>query len=139
MIGTPRPTLGQMVYTGIVLVLLVLAAAMMGWAAFESWRARSATARADKATSAANTAQANATSANAGAANATTTRAAIDAGTVTVRVQTEQSAGRIETHANRPVAANDRAPVDADVLRELEDAEGRARAAADRLQRTHPR
>lgn len=139
MIGTPRPTLGQMVYTGIVLVLLVLAAGMLGWAAFESWRARSANARADKATAAAHTAQGNANSANAGAANATTTRAAIDAGTVTVRVQTEQSAGRIEANANRPVAPSDRAPVDADVLRELEDAEGRARAAAARLQRKDTR
>lgn len=134
-----RKTIGQYVYQAIVALLVVVALLSLVWSGFQSWRARSASARADHNAAAAITAQANATSADTGAANATTTRTNIDAGTLTVRVETEQSAGRIETYANRPVPAADRAPVDPDVVRELEEAAHRVRAASDRLQRKDAR
>lgn len=129
------PKLGDLFVRGVivVLVLLVLAQIAFGW--FTGMRADYWKGQAEDARGAAATAQTNATSANAGAANATQTRTNIDAGTFTVRVATEQSAQRIETYADRPIAPADLDPVDPDVLRELEGAEGRARAAADRLQR----
>ena len=140
MIGlTPMKSLGQAVYTGIVAVLLLIAVVMFAWGQFQSWRSGTWKGRAQDAAAAAKTAQGNADSANAGAENATATRASIDAGTITVRVETEESARRIESYAYHPAPAADLAPVDPDVLRELEAAERQARAAADRLQRARTR
>lgn len=138
MIGlTPVKSLGQAVYQGIVAVLLLIAVVMFAWGQFQSWRSGTWKGRAEDAAMAARTAQGNADSANAGAANATATRTNVDTGTFTVRVETEQSAGRIEAHAPESAAAVRTA--DPDILRELADAESRARAAADRLQRARTR
>lgn len=132
-INTPK--LGDMFVRGVivVLVLVVLAQIAFGWITgmrADYWKGEAETAR-----GAATTAQANANSANAGAMNATQTRTNIDAGTFTVRVATEQSAQRIESYVDRPIAPADLDPIDPDVMRELEGAEDRARAAANRLQR----
>lgn len=139
MFAAPRPTLGQTIYLGIVGALLLIAVGFFAWGQFSSWRAGNWKDRAKDAQAAAGAAQANADSANAGAANATLTRQNMDAGTVTVRVETEAAARRIEGYANRPAPVADLAPVDPDVVRELEAAEDRARAAADRLRRKYHR
>lgn len=128
-----RVVVALLVVTALVLIVGSLAFGKLGW-----WRAEVWQQRAETADQAARTAQANAESANAGAANATQTRSQMDAGTVTVRVETEAAAQRIEEHANHPSPVVDLEPVDAGVLRELEAAETRARAAADRLQRKGP-
>lgn len=140
MIGTvPTPKdvkrTALLVLAGIAGVALVLAVLILG--GYVWWLSHQASKVPDLRAAAA-TAQANASSANAGAANASTTRAAIDAGTVTVRLQTEDSARRIENHEQDPDGNADAEP-DADIVRELEDAEDRARAAANRLQRTKHR
>lgn len=112
------------------LVLIFLVA--LGYAAYLHWRA----GQAADAIAAANTALANAASGDVGAANATTTRASMDSATIDLRVTTEAAAGRIE-HASHP--ADDQPGAGDDVVRELEDAEGGYRAAADRLQRARGR
>lgn len=133
----PVKSLGQTVYTSIVAALLLIAVAMLAYGQYQSWRSGTWKGRAEQAATAAKVAQGNADSANAGAANASATRTNIDAGTFTVRVETEQSAGRIEAH--EPPSAAAVRPADPDILRELADAERQARAAADRLQRARPR
>ena len=121
-----------LVLAGVVGVLLVLAVLVLGG---YGWWLKHQADKVPELQQAAAQAQGNANSANAGAANASGTRAAIDAGTVTVRLETDAAVQRIEGYANRPVPAADLDPVDADVVRELDAAEGRARTAADRLQR----
>lgn len=135
MLPAPRPSLGQTIYMAVVGGLLLIAVALFAWGQFSAWRAGSWKDRAKDAEAAAGTAQANADSANAGAANASLTRQNMDASTVTVRVETEAAAQRIEGYANRPAPVADLSPVDPDVVRELDAAEARARAAADRLRR----
>lgn len=136
---TPNPikSFAQAAYLGVVGLLLLVALGMFVYGQFSAWRSGTWKQRAEDAAAAATTAQDNADSANAGAANATTTRTAIDWGTVTVRVDTEQSAERIKSHVSTDP---DPAGVpDADVVRELEAANHAYRTAADRLQRADPR
>lgn len=128
-----------------VLVALLVAWALgtLAWANVKSvWfqnKAERAEVRAERAEATAVTAQGNANSANAGAVNATTTRQAMDAAVTDARVATQASATRIENYAHRDAPIADiRDPVDPDILRELDEADRRARAAADRLQRESP-
>lgn len=126
-------TLGEQVFRAVVLVLVIVlvyqwAAGSIGW-----WRADVWKDRAGENKAAAEQAQANAVSANAGAANATETRQKVDVVISTVPAKAEASAQRIE--ARETPSAADAGPVDPYILRELEDAEAEARAAADRLQR----
>lgn len=133
----PIRNFAKAAYLAVVGILLLAALAMFVWGQVSSWRAGTWEDRARQASAAATTAQANASSANAGAANATATREAIDFGSVTVRVETEQSARRIQDHD--PNHTEPAGAPDADVLRELEDASRKYRAAADRLQRARTR
>lgn len=140
MISTnPVKSLGQTVYQIVFGALLLIVVGQFLWGKFHSWRSGTWKERATDAQEAATQAQANADSADAGASNATTTRQNIDAGTVTVRVETEQSAQRMESYANRAAPVADLDPIDPDIVRELEQAESRARSAAAGLQRTHAR
>ncbi|MGH8083886.1 MAG: hypothetical protein ACREPV_01240 [Lysobacter sp.] len=135
-------SLGQTIYRCVVALLIALAVCWSLWSlgsrAYHAWWADYWKGEAIEARDNALRAEANATSANAGAANASTTRARIDSGTGTVRAATDQSATRIENHADLPVPATDRHPVAAHVMRELAEGETRIRAAEDRLQRPHP-
>lgn len=140
MIATPArtaKTFAQAAYMAVVGLLLLLALVMFVWGQVSNWRAGTWKTRAEEASVAATAAQGNADSANAGAANATTTRTAIDWGAVVVRVDTEQSAQRIQAHV--PIDPDTSGLPDADVLRELEAADRAYRAAGDRLQRAHLR
>lgn len=115
-----------------VLILIVVWQAIsggIGWWRSDVWKERAHTSNA-----AAEQAQAEAASANVGAQNATATRQGIDLIVTTVPAKAEASAQRIEKYAPAvpaPVAG----PADPDVMRELEEAEASARAAANRLQR----
>jgi hypothetical protein len=133
----PVKSFAQAAYMGLVGLLLLLALGMFVSGQFSAWRSGTWQQRAEDAAAAASTAQGNADSANAGAANATTTREALDWGTVTVRVDTAQSAERIQNHVSTDPDP-DGLP-DPDVVRELEAADRAYRAAGDRLQRAHPR
>lgn len=129
--------LGRVIVAGFVglcflAILCGLVYAQFG-AKFWAWRAEHWRDKAVEYAEQAKVEAANARSANAGAVNATVTRENIDAGTLTIKVETEQSAERIEQHA-QPDTADD--PADADILQELDAAESRVRAAQDRLQRT---
>lgn len=116
----------------VLLVLCGLIYAQFG-AKFWAWRAEVWKDRAVEYAEQAKVEQANSKSSNQGFANATATRQNMDAGTITVRVETQESAERIETHA-QPDTADD--PADDDILSELSEAESRYGASADRLQRT---
>lgn len=139
MIGLLKgPTLGatvvRCVFAALVLVLVwQFISGGFGW-----WRANVWKERAEENKTAAVQAQANANSANAGAENATVTRQAVDLIVTTVPAKAEASAQRIENYAP-PVPSPVAGPADPDVMRELEDAEAAARAAANRLQRTRTR
>jgi hypothetical protein len=134
------PTLGQTVYN------VLAAAALLGvlsWVGigvasgkFWKWRAHSLEDRAIGAENRAATAETNAANANGSAANATQTRAAIDAGTLSIRVTTEQAAGRVEYGA---YDIGDDGSLPPDLVRDVDAAHDRARAAANRLQRKGPR
>ncbi len=117
-----------MLIAGLLAIVVLGGLGYVGWL---KWKA----GKAERAIEAAKTAQANADSADAGAENATRTRQTMDAVTVDLRINAEQSARRIE-HAD-PAAGQPGAG--ADVMRELVDAESGYRAAADRLQRARPR
>lgn len=109
---------------------------LIGWGLlsgrFWAWRAEFWKERAVEAADRAAVAERQAESTEQGAANATYTRQQMDAGTVTVRIEAEESAQRIEAHV--PSNVDRAAEPDADVLRELEAADRAYRAAADRLQ-----
>jgi len=127
-------TVVRCVFLGLVLVLLAqCVGGKLGW-----WRADVWKERAQESQAAATQAQANADSANAGAENATVTRQAVDLIVTTVPARAEASAQRIENYAPT-VPAPAGGPADPDVMRELEEAEASARAAANRLQRARTR
>lgn len=127
-------TVVRCVFLGLVLVLLAqCVGGKLAW-----WRADAWKERAQESAAAATQAQDNANSANAGAENATVTRQGIDLIVTTVPAKAEASAQRIERYAP-PVPVPAAGPADPDVMRELEDAEAVARAAANRLQRTRTR
>lgn len=135
-------TLGETVYRLVLAGLLLVAIGWTAWAFVSgrwwAWRADVWKERAQAAADAARQERANARSADAGAANATATRQGMDTATGAVRAETEAAAERIERHAHpdNPAAVDD---AGAELVRELDDAEARARAAADRLQRTRSR
>jgi hypothetical protein len=90
-------------------------------------------AEAAAAGEAAKQAQAHADSADAGATNATETRKKVDAAVEKTRTETKASVERIKNHAPAVAEPVPVAPVDADLMRELEAGNRAYRAAADRL------
>lgn len=126
----------MLVCAGVLGVLLVLT--VLGLGGYVWWLQHQAS-KVPELRAAAQTAQANAESANAGATNATATRAAMDTAGIDIRLHTDDSARRIEDHEQADDAGRADAEPDPDVLRELADAQARARAAANRLQRKKPR
>jgi len=138
MISLKGPTLGDTVVRVVFVVLLLVLAVQVLGARLGWWRAGVWKERAQESAAAATQAQAEAKSANAGAENATVTRQAVDLIVTTVPAKAEASAQRIENYAPA-VPAPAAGPADPDVMRELEEAEASARAAANRLQRARAR
>lgn len=131
-------TLGQTIYNYIAAGVLVFVLLLVAWGIisgkFWKWKAQRAEDRADVAEANAEVAQGNAISANAGAENATVTRGNMDAGSLNIRFITDQAATRAENHDDSNPVRDDGALPD-DLVRELDEADDRARAAANRLQR----
>ena len=135
-------TLGQTIYNYIAAGVLLFVVALIAWGLisgkFWKWKAERAEDRADVAEANAAVAQGNAISANAGAENATITRGNMDAGSLNIRFITDQAATRAENHDDSNPVGDDGA-LPADLVRELDEADDRARAAANRLQRKNAR
>lgn len=143
MISLRGPTLGDTVVrtitAALILAALVLIVGSLAFGRIGWWRADVWKGRAEDASQAAAQAQTNAHSANAGAANASQTRARMDASVEAVQAGTEENAQKVEGYGERPIDPADSGDVDADVLRDLEAAQRRARASAARLRGTGAR
>lgn len=97
------------------------------------WRYERADARAETAEARAETAETNARNADGALDNAATSRAIMDRDTEANRSATETAARRAETYGNASTATRDDGRLPVDLVRELDDAEARADAAARRL------
>lgn len=135
LVGT---SLGATVYNYVaaaaLLGLLMFGAYILLTGKYWKWQANRANDRADVAEENAATAQGNADRANGAAGNATLTRQNMDRGKLDITVTTNAAAARAEKYdpTNDPDYDGGVSP---ELVRELEAAQNRARAASDRLQR----
>lgn len=131
-------TLGKTIYNVVAAVLALLFVAALAYVLisgrFWKWKAERAETRADNAEAVAETATKNADNANGAAENASLTRGRMTGQTLDIRVTTEQAATRAENYGD-PDTIDAASGLPADLVRELDDAEDRTRAAEDRLRR----
>lgn len=119
---------------GALLGLLVFGSYVVLTGKYWKWQAGRANDRADVAEENAATAQGNADRANGSAENATFTRQRMDDGKLDITVTTTQAAERAEKY-DPTIDPDYDGGVSPDLVRELEAAQDRARAAKNRLQR----
>lgn len=130
-------TLGKTIYNTVAFVALLVGLSYLGFGLvtgkYYKWQAGRQEDRADRAESNLKVATKNADDANTGAAIGNETRGKMDKSTVDIRVFTDKGAGRVENYESD--TANDDGTLPDDIVRELNAAHARARAAADQLQR----
>lgn len=131
-------TLGKTIYNTLAALAILAVLTAVGFGVitgkFWKWKAGRAEDRAENAEAVAETATTNAQNANGSAENASMTRGRMDGGTFEIRLTTDQAATRAENYDDSN-DVRDASGLPVDLVRELESAEDRAGAAADRLQR----
>jgi len=139
-------TLGGTIYRSLIAVAVLGLLAYVGFVIvtgrWANWKLRRTEAVLEVTQQRAAVAEINATNADGAAANASVTRADMDLSTSTIRETAAAAAERIENDVDElplPEGADPAPGLDPSVVRELETADRKARAAADRLLGTRAR